>query len=97
MVWELGSNCIVMLTKVFDFMRVGAPCLDTLDSSGFQLMRVFPGNVSPVLATDAVHVRGHRGRDDRHAHLRTFREFSLLLLQLSQNPQVLRDRHFLNS
>lgn len=22
MVWELGSNCIVMLTKVFDFMRV---------------------------------------------------------------------------
>ncbi|VDD91572.1 unnamed protein product [Enterobius vermicularis] len=22
MIWELGSNCIVMLTKVFDFMRV---------------------------------------------------------------------------
>lgn len=22
MVWELGSNVIVMLTKVFDFMRV---------------------------------------------------------------------------
>lgn len=22
LIWELGSNCIVMLTKVFDFMRV---------------------------------------------------------------------------
>lgn len=26
MVWELGSNCIVMLTKVFDFMRVRRCC-----------------------------------------------------------------------
>lgn len=24
MVWELNSNCIVMLTKVFDFMKVSS-------------------------------------------------------------------------
>ncbi|PAV85492.1 hypothetical protein WR25_21299 [Diploscapter pachys] len=34
MVWELGSNCIVMLTKVFDFMRV--MCLQYWPITRFQ-------------------------------------------------------------
>uniref|UniRef100_A0A1I7W7G3 Tyrosine-protein phosphatase domain-containing protein n=1 Tax=Heterorhabditis bacteriophora TaxID=37862 RepID=A0A1I7W7G3_HETBA len=34
MVWELGSNCIVMLTKVFDFMRV--MCLQYWPLTRFQ-------------------------------------------------------------
>ncbi|GMT15986.1 hypothetical protein PFISCL1PPCAC_7283, partial [Pristionchus fissidentatus] len=34
MVWELGSNCIVMLTKVFDFMRV--MCLQYWPLNKFQ-------------------------------------------------------------
>ncbi|PIC44448.1 hypothetical protein B9Z55_004811 [Caenorhabditis nigoni] len=38
MVWELGSNCIVMLTKVFDFMRV--MCLQYWPQTKFQFREI---------------------------------------------------------
>ncbi|CAH10782.1 Receptor-type tyrosine-protein phosphatase kappa [Caenorhabditis elegans] len=38
MVWELGSNCIVMLTKVFDFMRV--MCLQYWPLTKFQFREI---------------------------------------------------------
>ncbi|GMS85033.1 hypothetical protein PENTCL1PPCAC_7208, partial [Pristionchus entomophagus] len=57
MVWELGSNCIVMLTKVFDFMRV--MCLQYWPLNKFQF--------------DEIEVETLEAKTYAHFVIRTFR------------------------
>ncbi|EPB78597.1 Protein-tyrosine phosphatase [Ancylostoma ceylanicum] len=84
MVWELGSNCIVMLTKVFDFMRV--MCLQY-----WPLTRFLFGDIE--VETIDTHTYAHFVStvfDDSFGVIRTFR----LTRKVGENPESRIVKHF---